>query len=70
MRSVRLACLIALLAVTACTSEERDSNSSYPGGDSLYPNSYDRPYDFRYGTQLRYGNDYCSYHECRSTYWP
>jgi hypothetical protein len=69
-RPVRFAWLIALLAVAACATDDRDSSGPYPG-DSLYPSSsYDRPYDFRYGTQLRYGDDYCTYHQCRATYWP
>ena len=71
MRSVRpvgLACLIALLALTACTSEEDDSDSA-SSGNYWYRGS-DRPYDFRYGAQLRYGDDYCDYHQCRSNYWP
>src|SRR5215475_1909612 len=61
----RLACLIVLLALAACTTDERDSDSAY-SGDSLY-SGYDGPYDFRYGMQLRYGDDYCSYHDCRSS---
>ena len=66
MRPISLTGLFALLALAACTHEDRGYDGEYYGA-SGYRDNYGygyRPDEDRNRYQRRYGADYCNYQRC------
>jgi hypothetical protein len=69
MRPISLTGLFALLALAACTYEDRgyDYGDGEYYGASGYRDNYGygyRPDEDRYRYQRRFGGDYCNSHRC------